>query len=1006
MHPAHKRRLEKKRNRDPEGRGPMGALRPNVSLSRDPLRRDALPQEPTELDYTPDFEDHGARPRWFASAAAIVLAVFVLRASSFFGAWASSPLVFGSIVLTGVLAGAFYLRAGNRDHALLSLLIAVLVAGVLATDNPLIPFAALALALLHVAALAGTGQRHFGAWLAGHMFAPNAFRDVWRALWRRRSLADHLLIGYRSLGRSHVRAATSDDPKERLAAAREAPEAALHSQSIVVLVGALLLGFVVLVLTPIPVFAGLFALCVILLILAGYAALSLRSYQLTHDMSWAEVQAALCDARAAWFSYPGRRAPGVFQSPAGRVRHRQARTRWAYQGLTAAVILLASYFPLGPVVFGPEPWQAQNARVVEFRMGEDSPTLEKVRASTSETTAAFLANLDESTRADYLAASEALRLGEDLRQARVRYGLDVARDAETWPVLSLLGLVDRPVLHAVALVLALVLCLTVPYALFWAATLAVAGRAIVHHYKAYDSPESMYVEPRSLWAAGSERLQGSSNRLERRHLWMGLSREDDYPVLLDRELLEQHMHILGGTGSGKTSRGITPLLEQVVGSDCSAVVIDLKGDMALFEAARASAKRAGIRFKWFTSQSNRATFVFNPFMQKHMQRHSALEQAEIYTKAFGLEYGPGYGKSHFSRENRDLLLRCLERFDDVASFTWLDYEIESAPKSGKDSLFADDKQRQDAGDLLAIIRALARIDALNVSPQGLPPRKDREGRKINDPLDEARREDICKHAIDMGDVLREPSVVYFHLPASIHSASNREIGKFALHSLLTAAAEDEEHPQVYVFIDEFQEIVSDDLDIFFAQARSKGISLILANQSPSQLSRLGSHMLSSIQDNTFTHQVFAVNDPQQRRVLIELSGEAMYELHSYSERDALADGAATSITRGAAEQIGPRFRPNDIIEMSARDEECLVTFKANKGYTQFDGYPFRMFSDYHIPEAEYRARLAAPWPDEAVHHGVFTPPLARVVGDQAAPEKKSERNKRTDIGDILDSLEP
>lgn len=1004
MHPAHRRRLEKRHHWEPEARGPLGALRPNVSLSRDPLRPDALPSEPTELDYTPGFQDDGARPRWFHSAAWVLVIIFALRASSFFGGWASSPFVFGSIVLTGVLAAAAYLKVGSRQEALRAVFLATIVAGALATDNPLIPFAALVFALFGVAALAGTGQRHFGAWLAAHMTAPNAFRDVWRALWRRRSLADQLLIGYRTLGRPGGGAPTLRDSKERLAAARETPEVVLHSQALLVLLGALLLGFLVLVLTPIPVFAGLFALGVVTIILAGYATLSLHSYRLAHGMSWSEVHSALRDARATWFSYVGRQAPGVFQSPAGSVQHRLARTGWTYRWLAAATVLLASYFPVGPLVFGPGPWQAANARVVEFRMGEDYPTLERIRASTSEATAAFVAHLDEETRPDYLAASETARLREQRRRANALYGIDVARDVEAWPVLSLLGLTEQPVLHAVALVLALGLCLTAPFALFWTAIVAVAGRAIVHHHKAYDSPDSIYVEPRSPWAAAVERLQGSSNPVERRHVWMGLSREDDYPVLLDRELLQQHMHILGGTGSGKTSR-ITPLLEQLVRPDCSAVVIDLKGDMALFESARLSAKRAGIPFKWFTSESSRSTFVFNPFTQKHMLSRTALERSQVYSKAFGLEHGPGYGRSHFSSENRDVILRCLEYFDDVPSFAWLDYEIESLKKGAVGKVFSTEKQQQDASDTIAIFRTMARVDALNISRKALPPRIDsREGRTLVDPLDDEERARLCEHAIDMGDVLSVPSVVYFHLPASIHSATNREIGKFALYALLTAADKDADETRVYVFIDEFQEIASDDLDVFLSQARSKGISLILVNQAACQLSKIGAHLLQTVQANTFTNQVLAVNEPEQRRAIMELSGEAMYELYSRS----LTQGGSASETRGTREEIGPRFRPNDIIELSARDEECLVTFKENRGYTRFDGYSFRMFSDYHITLEEYRARRGASWPDEWAHEGAFTPPLKRTeptAPDRPMKPKPKGKSTTGDVGGILDSLE-
>ncbi len=49
-------------------------------------------------------------------------------------------------------------------------------------------------------------------------------------------------------------------------------------------------------------------------------------------------------------------------------------------------------------------------------------------------------------------------------------------------------------------------------------------------------------------------------------------------MLLDRKILDQHMHIVGDTGSSKTSLGVAPLSTQLIArKDCGVVVVDLKG---------------------------------------------------------------------------------------------------------------------------------------------------------------------------------------------------------------------------------------------------------------------------------------------------------------------------------------------------------------------------------------------------------------------------------------------
>src|SRR5579883_885283 len=49
------------------------------------------------------------------------------------------------------------------------------------------------------------------------------------------------------------------------------------------------------------------------------------------------------------------------------------------------------------------------------------------------------------------------------------------------------------------------------------------------------------------------RLQGSLNSLERQHIWLGTHAEYGYPVLFRKPVLKEHVHIMGDSGSGKTS---------------------------------------------------------------------------------------------------------------------------------------------------------------------------------------------------------------------------------------------------------------------------------------------------------------------------------------------------------------------------------------------------------------------------------------------------------------------
>src|SRR5262249_15998762 len=128
------------------------------------------------------------------------------------------------------------------------------------------------------------------------------------------------------------------------------------------------------------------------------------------------------------------------------------------------------------------------------------------------------------------------------------------------------------------------------------------------------------------------------------------------PVLLSREIVNEHVHIMGSTGSGKTAKGLIPMIEQLIRfRDAAVVIIDLKGDPALFHAARIAAEHTGATFKWFTTEVGRSTFVFNPFIQGNDEFFSLGQLAENTVESLGLDHGDAYGASYFSRVNRRLL---------------------------------------------------------------------------------------------------------------------------------------------------------------------------------------------------------------------------------------------------------------------------------------------------------------------------------------------------------------
>lgn len=955
---------------------------PNYQMG-DPLRYERLPESAarTELDYVVPLFEEGRRTPWIFIPLLLGALLLVARSAFALFTWNGAGIVLLSLAAFTTLVAAYELFIPKNRRAALAWFVAgPLAILALTATSPLVAFLLFVIASALAMKLADSCTLHFGSYLHARALSSLELRQRWSTFWR----GDGLLARLRRAAALPVGALRPPSSTE-LVERRETAERAAYDRGFLIVALALAVGFVVFVVTPIPVFAGVIALFTVATIVWAYAILNLKSYTPTTN-TWKVLREAL----QAWF-HCGEgvdRAPGVFRGHAGPAAKRRWRTSRIYSLITVSVILLGGYFPVQMMLQGPAAWQQENHELTMRRLGSAAPSLAKARASLPAETQRFAEQVPPNLRGNYLEAAARARFAAEVQHLETTEYLPLATVPEAWVALSFLGIFGEPVQFGLALALGILFSIFFPPFLFAGFALAIGGRAVLHHAAGFDAMGAPYLKPQPAFAALTERLRHSANEDERRHLWIGRSAEWGYPILLDRAALERPAHILGGTGSGKTARGVAPLINQLIGPDCSVLILDLKGDQTLFEEARASAKREGSVFKWFTSHSRESTFVFNPLDQPRMRDLTELERTEVFTKALGLEYGEGYGRSHFSRKNRQVLLKLFDLDPHIRSFVRLQQRVNEAETLKK---LGSEATKRDAGDLFAVIDALSRLASLNVTDEPWPRRKDRHGDEVEDPISPEQRQVLLESSIKMVDALETPSVYYFKLPASIHSASDREIGKFALYALLTAAEgrKPDGRLPVYVVIDEFQQIVSEDLDTIFRQARSMGLHFILANQTPSDLEKAGADLLDSIHNNTGFQQIYSVGTERYRRTLEALSGNTMHVLLSRSE-------GLTGITHSARQQLGPRFLANDLIELSARDEECWINIKQNKGYSQFDGYPFVGLTDFHISKTEYEARDRADWPPVEESPGTLSTPLEWnvVVKAAAAPAPKKRRTKQ------------
>lgn len=486
-----------------------------------------------------------------------------------------------------------------------------------------------------------------------------------------------------------------------------------------------------------------------------------------------------------------------------------------------------------------------------------------------------------------------------------------------------------------------------------------------------------------------QELQRSSDNITRNTFLLGESIKTGAPIFLDRSQVHNHAHIFGKTGSGKTSLGLAPLFWQIIemahrdlkaiqnkeeGSDrvtpSSVVIIDMKGDAAFFNSVKAECESHGMEFKWFTSNLHNSTYVFNPLTQAHYGQLGPFDVSEIILEALGLRHEPVYGQSYFTRMNRQAINRLMtgaaDRQRPIRSFRDLYYFASELPKKDMPS---------DAEELAAAIEELTPYDAINLT----------DGVAVPYPGDQLAS--ALERQIQMLDVVSRPCVVYFYLPSLINDSYATAVGKLALYSLVTAAwLQPRGKHQVYCFIDEFQRLVSSQVEPVLQQARDTGVALILANQNIADLKGITETVLGNV---TF-RQCFSATTPDLQELLIKESGETVDYRLSWDHLDPAPNLTMAHMMMGAdlvtetkvTEELGPRITRNDLIRMSADDNLSYIYVATNKGHARYDGFSQIIRSDHHITKEMYdRLRENTGWPGPQ--------PGTLVITEQRYPEKKA-----------------
>ena len=458
------------------------------------------------------------------------------------------------------------------------------------------------------------------------------------------------------------------------------------------------------------------------------------------------------------------------------------------------------------------------------------------------------------------------------------------------------------------------------------------------------------------WQTNISNLRKSPNPIERKSYFIATVLSDNSPVLLPRDGLV-HGHFLGDTGSGKTSLGLLPFIEQTIGfGDASVVVIDLKADKlelmsTMVRAAERLKSEKGIELplKYMSTRNDYASYALNPMTQPFWQDLSSYQKTDLLTGAAGLQYGTEFGEAFYSSTNIAVINETFKRFPEVRTFRELAEKCNQVVTTqARGGLHAE--VRKNGIHALEVLKRLGSFPPLNVSgDSGFP-------------------QEVLDEAIDLADVFRRPQMMYFHLNSTLSPGAAPALARFVTFFLLAAAGTVQRNAPVFLVIDEFQRMAASNFEYMLQLARSMNVHIILANQSMEDLKNSKTNLIPTIEANCGFRQWFSVTSSDDRSRLVESSGETVEYFTStgtsYSSR-----GTSTSTT--ISERLMPRISRNDIAMMSDHMLHSIVSIARGSGYARYGGLPVICKSDFHITKDEYDRRQRMPWPNG--QKGTFTP---------------------------------
>jgi len=413
-------------------------------------------------------------------------------------------------------------------------------------------------------------------------------------------------------------------------------------------------------------------------------------------------------------------------------------------------------------------------------------------------------------------------------------------------------------------------------------------------------------------------------------------------VYWDKYILNQGTHIVGASGSGKSSF-LERIIEYKINSGMPIVILDAKGESKFIRKVYGMCKDHGREddFRLFSLKHSDSSCTFNPFFSKDSgslndRITSLIEWSEVYYKSASrnfysfllmalVETGKAFSMSDIINANLNI--------------TILENIIASLPDtSTKKQLLTDWVNTIDLKELNTFTRTARDLSTMLNSGFGLAM-------------------DVRNPNLDLFESLAEKRhVIFFSVNSLEYEQYSHLVGQMLLvlmKQFASAFTEKDNSPKVTFVIDEVNVVANKSLLDGLNKYRSTGIELIIAHQELTQLEtpELRDSLKVAATNNTSSKFIFSQSDPSSAEYVSKNFGtrkvlEQTY--HTISQKADIGDEGSIKIVD---ELIA---HPNEIKNLTKG--QCFMRVKYDDdGVIVWDKLmmDFIKYPEYVVNEEEY-----------------------------------------------------